>query len=201
MSEAKDMLGLVDVLEGELRKGSSVPLTGKRLVDADFCLDILADIRNSMPEALRRANNIIGEADGILKDARVKADELVGGATDHANSIVQSANVEADRLGSEHEITRRAQMQAQDILGEATDHANSLVNRAENHSAQVHEVTLQYVDNTLGDLHESLYQHMRLIGDQIDNMRDVREQLLRGAPEGLHRPDSYQDQQDDGYLE
>ncbi len=180
------VLRLLDMLEDELQKARNMPMTGKQLVDAASCLDIIHNIRGGLPDAIKRATNIVAEADSILKDARDNAASIVAEARQHAEDVLRDADAEADRLGSEHEITQRAHAQADDIIDDANETARNMVGRAENHSAQVHAATLNYLDTAMNTLHDSLMEHMRLVGNEIDGMRDNRDRLLRAAPESFH---------------
>ena len=46
---------LLDYLEAELGKGSSMPLTSRVLVDREKCLEILEEIRENLPEDIKEA--------------------------------------------------------------------------------------------------------------------------------------------------
>lgn len=191
-NETQDIQNLINVLENELRSATNMPLTGKQLVDAASCLDILTEMKNSLPDSLRRANHIIEEAGNINRDAQQKAADVIESARVQGDEILRDADMQAHQIASEHEITQRAHMQADEILEDAARHANNMVARAETHSNQVHEAMMNYIDETLSGLHETLVQHMRVIGNEIDSMRENREQLMHAAPESFHAaPDGY----------
>ena len=48
-----NLLTLLEDLDEELSKSASVPLTGKRLVDVEKCLDIVSELRVSLPDDVR----------------------------------------------------------------------------------------------------------------------------------------------------
>ena len=49
------VLELLDLLEEEIENGSSLPLTGKKILDPDKLLDIVDDIREVLPSEFRQA--------------------------------------------------------------------------------------------------------------------------------------------------
>jgi hypothetical protein len=62
-------MNLLDYLQDAIENGSSVPLTGKRLVDAAMCLDIIKDIRGNLPLAIQYAEQVMRDRDRILSTA------------------------------------------------------------------------------------------------------------------------------------
>src|SRR5215472_9599658 len=99
-----DILDLLDQLEEVLGAGSHLPLTSRTLVDEQEILDILDQIRVSIPDEIKAARRLTQERDQMLADARAEADRLVH----EADQIVEA------RL-TEHHLVRDAEARAVDI--------------------------------------------------------------------------------------
>ena len=55
-----NLMALLEYLDEELSKSASVPLTGKRLVDVEKCLDIVSELRVSLPDDVKDPFQIKG---------------------------------------------------------------------------------------------------------------------------------------------
>ena len=73
-----NVMALLEYLDEELSKSATVPLTGKRLVDVEKCLDIVSELRVTLPDD--------------VKDAVAKADEEADSCTAYLNDVL--GNVE-----------------------------------------------------------------------------------------------------------
>jgi len=110
-----NVFSLLDILEDELENGKPVPLLGKVMVDRDKCLDIIRDIRLSLPEALERAEMITRERQRILAEAQKEAETLLKEAEQHIKALVD-----------EHEITQMAYQQSREIIENAQESAKKI---------------------------------------------------------------------------
>ena len=102
-----NLLTLLEDLDEELSKSASVPLTGKRLVDVEKCLDIVSELRVSLPDDVRDAEIIVRDRDRILnqhaivQEAQHRASVIVGEAIAQADAEADSCTTYlVDVLGS-----------------------------------------------------------------------------------------------------
>ena len=99
-----DIMEIIDMMEETITKASSVPLTGKIMMDKDELLDFLQEMRLVYPEELKEAKWVKTERQRILDEAEERAD-----------AIRKSAEETQERLVDEHEITRQAYEKADAI--------------------------------------------------------------------------------------
>src|SRR2546426_1446004 len=99
-----DILYLLDQLEEVLGAGSRLPLTSRTLVDEQEILDILDQIRVSIPDEIKAARRQMQEREQLLADAHAEADHLIREAEEHI----------ASRL-AEHHLVRSAESRAAEI--------------------------------------------------------------------------------------
>lgn len=156
-----DVLYLLDQLEEVLGAGSRVPLTSRTLVDEPEILDIIDQIRLSIPEEIKAAKRLTEERDEVLSAARVEAER-----------IMQEADTQAAERVGEHHLVRSAEARAADIQDRALEQAAQIRREAD---AYAHRVLLKLreqiaqvsgtVDRGLGELeargaHEQFAEHV-----------------------------------------
>jgi cell division septum initiation protein DivIVA len=110
-----DILYLLDQLEEVLGAGSHLPLTSRTLVDEQEILDILDQIRVSIPDEIKAARRVTQERDQLLADAQAEADRLVREGDQRV----------AARL-SEHHLVRDAEARAAEIEDRALEEAERM---------------------------------------------------------------------------
>lgn len=117
---------LIDELEKELSQTKKGLFSDKSLVDADTCLDIIDELRESLPTELERASNIMKERRQILIDAE-----------EEAKQCIAAAQKTADEMVAEHEITRNAEIEAKKIIDNAKQNAKEVKLSAKNYALSV----------------------------------------------------------------
>jgi cell division septum initiation protein DivIVA len=143
-----DILYLLDQLEEVLGAGSRLPLTSRTLVDEQEILDILDQIRVSVPDELKAARRLTQDRDQIIADARAEADRLVLDAETQAVERVSQHNLVRVAEGRAADIEERAMLQAADIRREADAYAYKVLQKLREQIGQV----AQTVDRGLSEL-------------------------------------------------
>jgi cell division septum initiation protein DivIVA len=156
-----DILYLLDQLEEVLGGGSRVPLTSRTLVDEQEVLDILDQIRVSIPDELKAARRLTQERDQVISDARAEADRILLDADAQA----------ADRV-NEHGLVRAAESRAADIEERALRQAEDIRREAD-----------AYAYKVLHKLREQIGQVAQTVDRGITELesRHSREQLTQGV--------------------
>ena len=108
---------LLDLIDETLEDAFTVPLSGKRMVDAGRLRDIIDDIRLNMPTEIRQAK-------AIVQDRA----EIVAGAHKEAESLIKKAEGRAKAIVSEQEIVKRSEEKAADIMRVANQGAKEMRN-------------------------------------------------------------------------
>lgn len=136
-----DIMEIVDMMEEAVEKASSVPLTGKVMIDKDEMLDYLQEIRLIYPEELKEAKWVKEERQRILSEAEARAD-----------AIQKSAEETQMQLIDEHEVTKCAYEQANELVKNATERAIEIKTDCD-----------QYVDDILNDAEKRLDMLLRKV--------------------------------------
>jgi vacuolar-type H+-ATPase subunit H len=123
---AIDILHLVDRLETLIEQGRRLPFTSRVFVDEGLCLDIIDQMRISIPEEIRQAKRLEQERERIVAEAQ-----------EEGGKIIAKAREDAARLVAEHELRRQAQQRAERMLAEAERQALAIRQGADDYAADV----------------------------------------------------------------
>ena len=138
-----DIMEIIDMMEETITKASSVPLTGKIMLDKEELLDYIQEIRLVYPEQLKEAKWVKTERQRILDEAEERAD-----------AVRKSAEEMQEKLVDEHEITRQAYEKAEQIR-----------DMSERDAREIKMDTDRYVDEMLEDVERRLDLLLRKVRD------------------------------------
>ncbi len=134
---------LLDLMDETLEEAFTVPLSGKRMVDAEKMRDIIDDIRLNMPTEIRQAKAIVQDRADIVEGARKEAEGIIHKAEDRAKAIV-----------SEQQIVKASEQRAAEVMRQATQGAkevrNSVNHYCENILHQTEEQLVKSVNEVKG---------------------------------------------------
>jgi len=143
-----DILYLLDQLEEVLGGGSRLPLTSRTLVDEQEILDILDQIRVSIPDELKAARRMTQERDQLIADAHAEAQRILSDADAQVAERISDHSVA--RLAEQRaaDIQERAFQQAEDVRREADAYAYKVLQKLREQIGQVS----QTVDRGISEL-------------------------------------------------
>ena len=121
-----DILYLLDQLEEVLGTGSRVPLTSRTLVDEQEVLDILDQIRVSIPEEIKAARRLTQQRDDVLAEAKAEAER-----------ILREADLQAAERVNDHSLVRSAELRAAEIEDRALRQAENTRREADAYAYRV----------------------------------------------------------------
>jgi hypothetical protein len=105
-----DLIERIDELQVLIEEAKSVPLSSSAVVNRDELLELLAQLKEEVPEEIRQAR-------WMTRDR----DELIARARKEAERIIQEAQGQRDRLLSRTEIVHAAQREGERIIDEAKE--------------------------------------------------------------------------------
>ena len=103
-----DILHLVDRLEELFNESRPIPLTHSVMVDEERILDIIDQMRVSIPEEIKKAQQILAQRDRILAQAQEEASRKLALAQEKSDSMLEN-----------HGIVEAAQARARQIEDQA----------------------------------------------------------------------------------
>jgi F0F1-type ATP synthase membrane subunit b/b' len=124
-----DILHLVDRLEELFNKSHAIPLTHNVIVDEDKFLDIIDQMRISVPEEVKKAQEVFTKKDRVMAQAQEEANRTLALARDKADDLIDKEALVSDAKRRADQIVEQARVEAENIKAGADNYAQeSLLN-------------------------------------------------------------------------
>jgi cell division septum initiation protein DivIVA len=143
-----DLIERIDELQLLVEEAKAVPLSSSAVINRDEVLELLAQLKESVPDEIRQAR-------WMTRDK----DELLGRARKESDRIIAEAQEQRDRLLSRTEIVHAAQREADRVADEAKERAAKIQSEAEDYIDQklaAFEILLNKTLTTVGRGREQL---------------------------------------------
>jgi vacuolar-type H+-ATPase subunit H len=143
---------LVDRLESLLNESWLIPLTSNRIIDEEEYLDIVDQMRITIPAGIKQAKRIQQEKERIIAQAQEEAERIVAQAREQATSIT-----------NEHEVLKAAETKAEALLEQAQQQAEGIKADADD-----------YVVGVLSELEEQLMAFLTTVRNGLKAVQRER---------------------------
>lgn len=140
-----DILHLVDRLEELFNESRPVWFTHSVIVDEDRLLDLIDQMRITIPEEIKKSQQLLSQKDRILAQAQ-----------EEANRTIALAREKSDKLVEKDSVTQAAQVRA-----------DQLIAQAKNECAQTKKDADEYVLQTLSSLQIELDKSLSQVKNGI----------------------------------
>jgi cell division septum initiation protein DivIVA len=122
----------VDELTTVIENARSVPMSSSCMVPRDHLLDLLDDLRESLPEDVQAAGAIVEQRTEILQQAQAEAERLTGRTRGESEQLLgQARRTREEILGTARrqrdELLAQAQAEAEELIAAAEDEAERLL--------------------------------------------------------------------------
>lgn len=156
---------LLDELEDILEQSSTMPFTGKVMINKDEILDIITEIRLRLPNEIKQSKWVLEERNKILIDAQKEADAIIkdGGAT-------------VNKLVDEHEITKLAKASAEKIVSDAKYTAKELRLGA-----------IEYADEILALMQKTMTDCLNSANKETEEMLISLDKVMETSKEAIYQ--------------
>ncbi|MEU9734076.1 cell division initiation protein [Streptomyces sp. NPDC048002] len=120
-----DVQKKLDEIVSAVSSARSMPMSASCVVNRAELLSLLDEVRQALPGSLAQAQELIGDREHMVEQARAEAERIIQGAHAERGSLISDTEVarrsqaEADRILSE------AQKEAEDVRAEADDYVDS----------------------------------------------------------------------------
>ena len=123
-----DILQLIDTLEELFNESKAVPLTRNVMVDEERMLDIIDQMRISIPEEVKKAQQLLSQRDRVLAQAQEEANRTLELARQKSDDLVTKDTVAQEARQRADQIVAQARVEAENISADADDYSmNSLI--------------------------------------------------------------------------
>ncbi len=147
-----DIQHLVDRLEDLIDEGRHFPFSKFTLIDEERALEIIDQMRISVPEQIEKASRLINQRDRLLAQAR-----------EEAARIVQVAEEESRQMTNRDAIVQTAQNRAANIITQARQEAEMIRAEAD-----------EYVMTVLQELENQLLRNLNIARNGIAKIEAER---------------------------
>jgi flagellar biosynthesis/type III secretory pathway protein FliH len=145
-----DILHLVDRLENIVHESNTIPFSRKLLLDEDRLIDIIDQMRVTIPDVVRNAQKVTAERDRQLAQAQEESDRIRTLAKAESRAILEN-----------DQITKGAHIRAEQILEEAERQAAKTRADADN-----------YVLDKFGRMEHQLLSVIQQVRNGIQMLRE-----------------------------
>ncbi len=131
-----DILYLVDRLENLIAGSRKMPLVHQILIKEGDILNIVDQMRTSIPDEIKQARRIIQEKERILAQAQADATTLLTRAREETERAMNREGLLQAAEARSHELVRQAEEQAHTVIEKAGEHSELLKSDADNYVAE-----------------------------------------------------------------
>lgn len=143
-----DLSTQLQQLEDMVREAKSMPLSSSALLNRDEVLELIEQMKASLPEEVKQARWVVRDREELLAKARRDAER-----------IVEDARAEQLRMATKEEIYRRAEEEADRIGNQAQEDSSRMRLEAEDYvdaKLAQFEIALQRLAEDVVVTHEAL---------------------------------------------
>ncbi len=117
-----DILHLVDRLEELFNESRSVPFTHSVIVDEDRMLDIIDQMRVSIPEEIKKAQQLLAQRDRILAQSQEEANRTLQLAREKSEQMVEKDGIVQAAHARSEQIIAQGRAEAEKQKRDADDY-------------------------------------------------------------------------------
>ena len=138
-----DILELIDRLEDLFNESHSIPFTHSVIVDEDRMLDIIDQMRVSIPDEIKKSQQILNQKERFLAQAQDEASRITSIARERSAKAITQEEVVVEARKAAEEIIAQAEIESQKIMRETDDYIVSELEKFQNKLAAL----MQQVNN------------------------------------------------------
>lgn len=126
-----DILHLVDRLEEVFNSGTAIPLTRRLAIDEERALEIIDQMRVSIPEEVKKSQQVLAQRDRILAQAQEEAQRTVKLAQEKSEQLITRESIVQAAQTKANELIDKAKAEAVGIRADADDYAIEVLSNLE----------------------------------------------------------------------
>ena len=162
-----DLAARLQQIEDMIKEAKSMPLSSSALLNREEMLELVAQMREVLPEEIKQARWVVKDREELLTKARRDSQR-----------IVEEAEQEQLRMATREEVVKRAEAEADRILAEAREEARRMRLEAEDYV----DAKLAQFEIALQRSSEELAATKTALGRTLEQVEGGRERLRGSAP-------------------
>ena len=132
-----DILYLVDRLENLIASSRRMPLMNQIIIKEPDILNIIDQLRTTIPDEIKQARRIIQDKERILAQAQAEANALLARARDESEQAVNREGLLKAAEARSQELVRRAEEEAEQLKNEADGYVIETLRALRDHLSSI----------------------------------------------------------------
>ena len=132
-----DILYLVDRLENLIAGSRRMPLVNQIIVKESDILNIVDQLRTTIPDEIKQARRVIQDKERILAQAQADANALLARARDESEQAVNREGLLRAAEARSQELMRRAEEEAEQLKNEADGYVVETLRALRDHLSSI----------------------------------------------------------------
>jgi len=117
-----DILHLVDRLEELFNDSKQIPFTHNVIVDEDRMLDLIDQMRITIPEEIKKSQQLLAQRDRILAQAQEEANRTIALAREKGDKLVENDLITQSARSRSDQIISQARIESEQTKRDADDY-------------------------------------------------------------------------------
>ncbi|MEV5379989.1 cell division initiation protein [Streptomyces nondiastaticus] len=120
-----DVQKKLDEIVATVTAARSMPMSASCVINRAELLALLEELRAGLPGALARAQEVVGDREQLVAEAREEAERIIESARAHRGSLISDTEVARQSQEEADRILAEARRQAEEVRAEADDYVDS----------------------------------------------------------------------------
>ena len=172
-----NVMELLEYLEEILENAPKVPITGKAMIDTKEFEEVIEQIRNYLPDELKKAKWVMGEKDRILEDAQKEYQNVKKETMEMMRQNIENHDMVKEAKLRANEIIALAQRDAKAIRIGSREYSTEILSQLDK---EIEEKKLQLIqsmqdsfEKTAKEIDEKMTKRSDTIKENINELRNM----------------------------
>lgn len=183
-----DILYLVDRLENLIASSRRMPLTNQIMIKESDILNIIEQMRTSIPDEVKQARRVIQEKERILAQAQADASNLLSRAREETERVMNREGLLHAAEERSHKLVQEAESQSQELLRNAEEEAEQLKSDADAYATE----TLRNLREHLVSVETEVSRTILSIERGLDSLEEQQRDLVE--EDGVELEEEYDEE-------
>lgn len=175
----------IDRLEDLILNGTSIPFTGKTLIDEEPLINQLDLIRINIPDCLQQATQLLQQREQILSEAQNYAQKIVENAQRKAAQLLDDSRIVQQAESQAHQIRRQVQQDCENLQRKTIAEVEQIRQKIQQEAIKTRQQAILeaeeiqneadiYADSVLCKLEKDLSDMLRVVNNgrqQVHNQK------------------------------
>lgn len=171
----ENVMALLEYLADMVESGSKLPITGKVMVDKKEMLATIDETMNRLPADIKKAEWVVNEKERILAEARKENESVRQETIEIMRKRVENHNVVKEAEIKAQEIIALAQRQAKTIMMGSKEYADEILSQLEREIESKNNEFLNYMKKNMEQFAMQLTDDLNKTALDIrENIKELR---------------------------